>query len=212
MEQYGDIEEILPNDNESTLSDRKSSDSCIMSSNKINIELDVEEALDNGNTEKAREIIQNNLEYISRIDSIHPITGETILHLLSREGPEDIAILLIQTNKKLLYIADASFSYPIHHAAFNRHEQLVSMMISIDPLILTQLDLVGECALHGALRSKSYKMLTLMLHLAYNSENGKKLVENLNELRNEFNETYLDLYKKIAGPNCKPLEFFDREN
>ena len=47
-----------------------------MSSNKGNIELDVEEALEDGNAEKAREIIQNNLEYISRLDSFHPITGK----------------------------------------------------------------------------------------------------------------------------------------
>ena len=113
----------------------------------------------------------------------------------------------MNTNNRLLYIPDAFFSYPIHHAAFNGYENIVSSMISRDPWILTQIDGLKESPFHSAIRSKIFKLLKLMWLQAYNSENGKALVKILDGLRNEWDEAYSDLYKCIAGPNNEPLNF-----
>jgi ankyrin repeat protein len=149
-----------------------------------------------------------NSEYIQNIKCYNPEAGYPLLSYAAKEGHENIAKLLIGINNELLYIRDPFGAYPIHYAVYSGCTSLVEFMVSINPLLLIQESIYLSNALHYAATTDRSIMLRWMLLILYNLEDGDSLLLLLNDLRNDMDKTYLDIFTDIAGGDNASLFTF----
>jgi|ERR1017187_901650 hypothetical protein len=84
------------------------------------------EAVEEGEFEKVKEMLQDNPEFASRTK----LGGDTALHRAARHGFKDMTVLLIATNKEHVNIWNNDGETPLHEAVRYGHRDVAEVLIA----------------------------------------------------------------------------------
>jgi uncharacterized protein len=94
-------------------------------------------------------------------------TGETVFHLLTHRGYEDLLTEILNAEQQGAFIANHNGLYPIHTAILSDQLPCVEVLCEL-PKVMEQTDNEGRTPLHYAAHSGSPKIVELCCEKAHN--------------------------------------------
>ena len=118
-----------------------------------------------GKMKKDKQLIYSLLAKFFNVESLRDDSDDTILHLMSIFGYDQLVESMLSSAGHLAFIANNLGRYPIHAAVLNGQHDCVKLLIAVDKV--EQLtDSKGRNALHYAARCGDSEMLKICLSAA----------------------------------------------